>query len=135
MPQPDALLTEEEIERRSVALAKQLRGQLSELREHRAFDRGFKKRLAKTWTEAFTLYEVILLSAFDAGSSFDQGHRPPAAQENDFTFEALTSLHAQACLVAGEVFELLKGGWPHGAHARSRTLHELAVFAGVIAEH
>lgn len=135
MPHADGLLTEDELEQRSVALAKQLRGQMSELREHRAYDRGFKKRLAKTWSEAFTLYEVILLSAFDAGSTFDRVHRPEASQENDFRFEALTSLHAQACLVAGEVFELLNGGWPHGAHARSRTLHEIAVFAGVIAEH
>jgi hypothetical protein len=135
MSQPDGPVTEEELERRGVALAKQLRGQMSELREHRAYDRGFKKRLATTWSQAFTLYEVILLSAFDAGSTFDQVHRPEASQDNDFRFEALTSLHAQACLVAGEVYELLRGGWPHGAHARSRTLHELAVFAGVIAEH
>ena len=68
---------------RSVALAKQLRGQMSELRAHRTYDRGFKNRLAKTWSEAFTLYEVILLSAFDTGSTFDREHGPQASQEKD----------------------------------------------------
>jgi Family of unknown function (DUF5677) len=135
MPQPDAALTEEEIEQRSVALAKQLRGQMSELRKHRRYGEGFKKRLAKTWSDAFTLYEVVLLSAVDAGANYNREHRPQASQESDFRFTALTSLQARACLVAGEVFELLQGGWPHGAHARCRTFHELAVFAGVISEH
>src|SRR5438132_6544490 len=126
---------EKDIEGRSIAMARRLKRQTSELRTHRAYGRGFKKRLAKTWSDAFTLYEVVLLSAIDAGSDFDRDHRPQASEENDFTFEALTSLHARAGLVAGEVFELLKGGWPHGAHARCRTLHELAVFAAVIGNH
>lgn len=141
MPEVDRALREfadaliEQIEQRSVVLAKTLRGQSSQLREHRAHDRGFKKRLARTWSEAFTLYLVVLLSAVDAGSDFYTNHREQAGKDNDFRFEALTSLHARACLVGGEVFELLKGGWPHGAHARCRTLHELAVFAVVIGEH
>jgi hypothetical protein len=126
---------EEDVERGSVALAQRLKGQTSELRKHRAYGRGFKKRLYDTWSDAFTLYEVVLLSAVDAGSDFYTEHRAEAEKESDFTFEALTSLHARACLVAGEVVELLKGGWPHGAHARSRTLHELAVFAIVIGDH
>jgi hypothetical protein len=135
MPQPDGLLTEEEIEQRSAALAKQLRGQSSELRKHRRFGEGFKKRLAKTWSEPLYLYEVILLTAFDSGSEFTREHWSQAVKEHDFAFQALTSLHARACLVAGEVLELLKGGYAHGAEARCRTLHELAVFAGVIGEH
>jgi uncharacterized protein DUF5677 len=125
----------EQVEQSSLALAKRLRSQSRELREHQAYDRGFKERLAKTWSDAFKLYQVVLLSAVDAGSDFYTDNREQASQENDFRFEALTSLHARACLVAGEVFELLKGGWPHGAHARCRTLHELAVFAIVIGDH
>jgi hypothetical protein len=125
----------EQLERDSLMLAKRLRSQTKLLREHQAYGEGFKKRLARTWRNALTLYEVLLLSAVDAGSDFYTDHSEDAAQDNDFAFEALTSLHARACLVAGEVLELLRGGWPHGAHARCRTLHEFAVFSVVIGEH
>jgi hypothetical protein len=108
----DAPAQTEQIEQSSLALAKQLRHQSSELRRHRRYGEDFKKRLSKTWGEALTLYEIVLLSARDAGSTFNEEHRPQAAEEKGFTFEALTSLHARACLVAGEVLELLKGGWP-----------------------
>jgi Family of unknown function (DUF5677) len=135
MPEPDVLLTEEEIERRSLALAKQLRIESSEMRRYRRYGLGFKRRLAKTWSEPLNLYEVVLKATFDAWSEFSQEHWAQAQQESDFRFETLVSLHAQASLVAGEVLELLKGGYRNGAHARCRTLHELAVFAGVIAEH
>ncbi|HUY74891.1 MAG TPA: DUF5677 domain-containing protein [Candidatus Dormibacteraeota bacterium] len=132
MPRPDGLLTEEEIERRRVALTKQLRDS-AVLRRYRRLGEGFKKRLAKKWGEPLKLYEIVLKGTLDGGREFAQGAQ--ADQESDFTFQALVSLHAQACRVAGEVLELLKAGHARGAHARCRTLHELAVFAGVIAEH
>src|SRR5262249_7708806 len=68
-------------------------------------------------------------------SDFNDAHRAEAAEEDDFRFDALTMLHSRACLVASETLELMKGGYPYGAHARCRTLHELAVFAAVIGEH
>jgi Family of unknown function (DUF5677) len=135
MTEPDHLLTEEEIDQRSVALAKELREARSELRSYRRWGEGFRKRLAKTWSEPLYLYEVVLKATLDAGREFGQEHEAQAKQENDFTFNVLTSLHPQACRVAGEVLELLKGGYARGSHARCRTLHELAVFAGVVAEH
>jgi hypothetical protein len=135
MPKADVVLTEEEIEHRSVLLAKQLRRESAELRRYRRLGEGFKKRLAKTWSQPLRLYEIVLKATLDGGREFVQEHWAQADQESDFTFEALTSLHAQACRVAGEVLELLRTGHAHGAHAHCRTLHELAVFAGVIAEH
>jgi hypothetical protein len=47
----------------------------------------------------------------------------------------LIGLYARACRVAREVHYLLSGGFPLGAFARSRTLHELAVITIVIAEY
>jgi hypothetical protein len=44
-------------------------------------------------------------------------------------------LHARACQTSAEVHALLAAGFPGGAYARYRTLHELAVTAAVIAEH
>jgi hypothetical protein len=117
-----------------IALAKRLRARAHHLSERGAFGRAFRRRLAKTWGEAFTLYEIVLVCATEAGSDFDAVYRPGAAKENDMVFEALVGLHARACLVATETYELLKGGFPHGAQARWRTLHEHAVYAAVIAD-
>lgn len=122
------------IEKSGKRLAARLRARAPHLAERRADERAFKRRLANTWKEAFTLYEIVLICANEAGSEFNQAHRTRAAKEQDFVFEALVRLHSQACLVAAETFELLKGGYPHGAHARWRTLHELAVFAAIIGE-
>jgi hypothetical protein len=63
----------------------------------------------------------------DAGGSFNQQKRPQAIADNDLVFEVLVRLHARACLTASEVLVLLKTGHATGAHARWRTLHELAV--------
>ena len=43
--------------------------------------------------------------------------------------ELLTRLHARACRVGSEVLVLLESGHAGGAHARWRTLHEIAVVA------
>jgi len=56
-------------------------------------------------------------------------------EEFDAVFEALIGLYARACRVAREVHYLLSGGFPFGALARSRTLHELAVITIVIADY
>lgn len=44
-------------------------------------------------------------------------------------------LHGRASLVASEVVTLMRAGFPSGAHARWRTIHEVAVVAFFIAEH
>ena len=56
-------------------------------------------------------------------------------EEFDPVFEALIGLYARACRVAREVHHLLSGGFPFGALARSRTLHELAVITIGIADY
>lgn len=114
-------------------LAQTLLARAPQLSEQRADLRAFRRRLARSWQEAFTIYEVVLTCCREAGAEFGTKHRRQAAKERDFVFEALMGLQARACLVAGETFELLKAGYPHGAHARCRTLHEQAVFAAVIA--
>lgn len=42
---------------------------------------------------------------------------------------AIGQLHAHSILVASEICELLRAGWPAGAEARWRTLHEIEVVA------
>jgi Family of unknown function (DUF5677) len=123
------------VDKSADAVVASLHRRVADLNEHRKLDRAFKRRLARTWRKPFLLYEMILTCAVEIGADFDQTHRPRAAKEGDFRFDALTMLHARACLVAAEAFELLKGGYPHGAHSRCRTLHELAVFAGIVGDH
>jgi hypothetical protein len=102
------------------------------LRAHRAQRTRFERRLAKTWKQALDLYEVIFLAAWEAGEALNDCYRPKGAAENDLVFETLVRLHARACLTASEIRALLASGHSLGADARWRTLHELAVVAGLI---
>lgn len=101
--------------------------------EHQAITDGFKARLSHRWLDALVLYESVLVASQEMGSEFVQHHGDGAVEEQDFTFEALVRLHARACLTASEILCLLRSGYPFGAHARWRTMHELAVVAGLIA--
>ncbi|MGH2699429.1 MAG: DUF5677 domain-containing protein [Actinomycetota bacterium] len=101
--------------------------------EHQAIRRGLEARLAHRWLDGLVLYESVLVASQEMGSEFAQHHRDGAAEEHDLVFEALVRLQARACLTASEILSLLRSGYPFGAHARWRTLHELAVVAGLIA--
>ncbi|MDY6966866.1 MAG: DUF5677 domain-containing protein [Halobacteriota archaeon] len=55
--------------------------------------------------------------------------------EQDCVFEILTRLHARACQTASEVLVLLESGHADGAHARWRSLHEIAVVGFFVKLH
>jgi Family of unknown function (DUF5677) len=78
---------------------------------------------------------MILVGNEEAGEEFNRVYRPAAIERQDHLFEALVGLHARACRTAAEVHHLLCGGFPMGALARCRTLHELAVTAIVLADY
>jgi hypothetical protein len=105
------------------------------LRKSRRTRRGFERRLRKRWRRGLDLYRVTLEAALESGREFNQRHRPAAASESDYPFEAVTRLQARACLTAFEVLTLLECGYADAAYARWRTLHELAVVSNVLAEH
>lgn len=102
------------------------------LREQREQRAGFQTRLRTRWGKALDLLELHVGYALEAGVRF-HGRNKPA--EGDWTYNALIRLHARACLIAGEVQALLGSGFASGAHARWRTLHEVAVVAFFIAKH
>jgi hypothetical protein len=97
--------------------------------------REFERRLWDRWGPALELFEATVLVAEEAGADFNAAHRPAASKELDYVFGALILLHGRACLTASEVLELLRTGHPFGAHARWRTLHEIAVVGSLIGEH
>lgn len=104
---------------------------LADRRKERA---GFERRNFQRWRKAFDLIETIWVSCEELGRAFNQHHRPIAASEQDYVFEAMTYLHAKALLVTSEMICLLKGGFADGALTRWRTLYEVNVIAALIRE-
>jgi Family of unknown function (DUF5677) len=119
----------------SEEIVKAWKEQLSSILEemHEA-QQEFESNLAERWGKALDLYELVWAVASELGAEFNSMHSADAAKEDDTVFAALVNLHARACRVAAEVYTLLRSGFPAGAHARWRTLHEISVLAHVIAE-
>src|SRR5207245_4839926 len=99
------------------------------LRGRRLRNNGFQERLYSRWAIPLDLYELCLYIAQNCGEYFNREFRPKAAATNDYQFESLVRLQAGAARVAGEIYALLLAGFASGAHARWRTLHEVAVVA------
>ena len=91
--------------------------------------KAFENNLNELWKDPLDLLELFLLFSFEIGSTFNEEMRPIAVKENDYVFDALTRLHARACLIGHEIINLLYGGFASGAHARWRSLHETTVIA------
>ena len=124
------------LEESAVSLLKELKASApSMLKEHASLRSGFESRLTEVWGTAFDLLEMLLVMVTEAGDEFNSEFRAEAAHQQDFVFDVLTRLHARACQIGYEVLTLLKAGHADGAHARWRTLHEIAVVALFIREH
>ncbi|WP_129308121.1 DUF5677 domain-containing protein [Streptomyces sp. L2] len=97
-------------------------------------DEGFNRRLRGRYRKAFKSYTITAACALEAGET--QAAKPYASlsDEEKAIRYALIGLHAKGCRVAGEVYALLINGFPEGALARCRTLHEMAVVAGALAD-
>ena len=95
----------------------------------------FTKNIKKVWGTSIDLLEMFLLIAIEAGDSFNNEYRESADKKNDYLFETLSRLHARGCQILSEIIVLLKNGFADGAHARWRTLHEIAVIAYFISKH
>jgi hypothetical protein len=105
------------------------------LKAHRKDVKGFENRLHIDWKKPFDLFEAFLKLAFEAGDEFNNEFRRDEAETGNYVLDALTRLHARACQIASEVLVLLKSGFADGAHARWRSLHEIAVVASFIKTH
>jgi hypothetical protein len=96
---------------------------------------AFKERLNELWKDPFDLLELFLILSTEAGAKFNRENRPTASEQNDHVFEALTRLHAKACLIGQEIITLMRNGYSAGAFARWRSLHEIAVTGLFIYKH
>ena len=102
---------------------------------HRKNINAFNKSLEKVWGNPIDLLEMFYYIASEAGDAFNNQFRSIAAKEKDFVFDVLTRLHARSCQISAEIISLLKNGFADGAHARWRTLHEIAVTAYFVVSH
>jgi hypothetical protein len=105
------------------------------LRGRRRTLRRVRRQVRAQWGKALDLFMMLVVAAEELGGEFDKKHRPPDDEPFDPVYDALLGLHARACRTALEVYHLLSDGLPKGALARTRTLHEIAVTAMVIADY
>lgn len=114
-------------------LAGRWRAEQDRLVHRHAVERAeFTDILRETWGPALD----DLLHFIEACERFG-GHfvvTEPAETRTQLS-RVLLDLHAAACTVAHEVHWLLAGGYPRGAWARTRTLHEIDVTTRVLADH
>ncbi|MFF9055375.1 DUF5677 domain-containing protein [Streptomyces erythrochromogenes] len=97
-------------------------------------DRGFNKRLRRRYGKAFEAYVISTACALESVTMQEVNPDASLDENEQATRFALLGLHAKGCRVAGEVYALLHNGYPEGALARARTLHELAIVAGALAD-
>ena len=98
---------------------------------------AFRKRLGSKYADGFQSLERMLEEAMGAAdwasSALDGLHAKAGDSQQEQYYAVIKRLCARALKTFGEVLWLLKGGYPDGATARARTLHEIAVTITVIA--
>ncbi len=105
------------------------------LGQRRAFRAGFERRLRDRWGRALDEYEIIVEAALMMWWQFNKRWFIPARAAGDHKTISLIDLDARCLRIAQEVLVLLCGGFAFGAHARARTMHELAVVAFFIRDN
>lgn len=104
------------------------------LTEQKEYRKEFEMFLFEDWEEPLDLLECFIRVSLD----FINKHRKKIVQKGfskDIKFNALIGIHARALRIANEVLTLLKAGFPDGANARWRSLHELAVISIFLSEN
>ena len=101
----------------------------------RSSESEFRDRNYQRWKGGFDMLAVLRQTSIEAGQMFQAEFLAHREYLHDPLLGVLMRLHAHACRVMGELEGLLVAGFPDGAHARWRTLHEIAVFSILIRQH
>jgi hypothetical protein len=110
------------------------RGDSDQLRSRRAEHGLFEANLRARWGKAFDSYELFLTVTQECGGEAARTLATRQPRRRRHLVEAIVRMHARACQVAGEILALLRAGYADGAHARWRTLHEIAVICALLSE-
>lgn len=93
---------------------------------------GFGDSIQEFWETALKTMQLFLVAADEASAAYSAEERE--LFHND-SWSLFTNVYARSVLVSKEIFILLKNGFPDGALARWRKLHELSTVALCINEH
>lgn len=88
---------------------------------------SFELRLATTYGKAFDQLDFFILLNKEISEITHDRYRTSLDRKDLRKFDVLIRLHGRACQVASEILVLLRSGYPDGAFARWRTLHEIYV--------
>ena len=107
------------------------------LKRYQRQRKTFEEKLGKQWAKPLHLLELIVELAEEVGNEVIEHSRPDEDRGNvrNHTFDALVGIHARGCQMSRAILALLRSGFADDAHARWRSLHELAVVSGFISEH
>lgn len=105
---------------------------LAEIRKEGA---AFESRNFQRWKPSFDHLEMMWMIASELGEMHGNAIQAETGKDNNAVMAALACIFPRALLVSQEIICLLKGGFPDGALARWRSLHELTVTAMYIAKH
>jgi hypothetical protein len=113
----------------------ELRRRTPELtRDLRRDRRAFEARLYRRWKKPIDQLEAIWNATLEAGQAFAR-RSARASSTADTTLGVLVQSHARACQITYEILALLRAGCASGAHARWRSLHEVAVTMMILRAH
>ena len=97
--------------------------------------KNFDRRNFERWKPSFDHLEMMWSVAQELGEMHGQAIKADGGEDSNAVMAALANLFPRALLVTQEVICLLKGGFPDGALARWRSLHEISVTAMYIAKY
>ena len=94
---------------------------------------GFTSRLYDLWGHALDYLQIEYeLAGWLAKMCLIRASKD--CEDTPHKVNAVAGLQARGCRVTAEILRLLSGGFASGANARWRTLHEMTVIAGFLAE-
>lgn len=102
------------------------------LAEIRGAEESFQARHEARWGQGLEWLRLHRAYCVEAGQQFQSNFLQYSQFVQDPLLGVLMRLHAHACRIQGEVITLLAAGYPDGAFARWRSLHEIAVTAIVL---
>ena len=107
------------------------------LKRYQRQRKRFEERLGKHWAKPLHLLELTVELAEEVGTEIIELSGPGEDRGNvrNHTFDALVAIHARGCQMSRAILALLRSGFADDAHARWRSLHELAVVSSFISKH
>lgn len=105
------------------------------LKSQRMTTAQYMTHLHNIWKDAIDGLECLIEISVEAGADQTAKLQLLADYDNNLKYSALIKVHSRAIHIANEILVLLKAGYPDGASARWRTLHELSIISFVLYEN